>query len=53
MEREIERKGYKKKKIEIGKNKDNYKKVEKKWRIMSEIIEVMEEENNKVGIVKK
>ncbi|ENP54606.1 hypothetical protein C072_00337 [Brucella abortus 863/67] len=53
LERELARPGYQPKTIAIGTNTDPYQPVEKKWRIMREILEVLEAANHPVGIVTK
>ncbi|CAB4326252.1 PA0069 family radical SAM protein [Brucella sp. 191011898] len=53
LERELARSGYQPKTIAIGTNTDPYQPVEKKWRIMREILEVLEAANHPVGIVTK
>lgn len=51
--RELSRPGYEPKTIAIGTNTDPYQPVEKEWRIMREILEVLETANHPVGIVTK
>jgi DNA repair photolyase len=53
LERELAKEGYQPKIIAIGTNTDPYQPIEKKWRIMREILEVMEAYNHPVGIVTK
>ncbi|CUW43963.1 hypothetical protein B3286c1_1284 [Brucella vulpis] len=53
LERELARPGYQPKTIAIGTNTDPYQPIEKKWRIMREILEVLEAANHPVGIVTK
>ncbi|AHA99958.1 MULTISPECIES: PA0069 family radical SAM protein [Brucella] len=53
LERELARPGYQPKTIAIGTNTDPYQPVEKKWRIMREILEELEAANHPVGIVTK
>ncbi|SBW13281.1 hypothetical protein BR10RB9215_C10085 [Brucella sp. 10RB9215] len=53
LERELAKPGYQPKTIAIGTNTDPYQPVEKKWRIMREILEVLEAANHPVGIVTK
>ncbi|EFM56442.1 MULTISPECIES: PA0069 family radical SAM protein [Brucella] len=53
LEHELARPGYQPKTIAIGTNTDPYQPVEKKWRIMREILEVLEAANHPVGIVTK
>ncbi|MBN9075072.1 MAG: radical SAM protein [Rhizobiales bacterium 65-79] len=53
LERELAKEGYQPKIIAIGTNTDPYQPIEKKWRIMREILEVLEAYNHPVGIVTK
>jgi DNA repair photolyase len=53
LERELAKEGYQPKVIAIGTNTDPYQPIEKKWRIMREILEVLEAHNHPVGIVTK
>jgi DNA repair photolyase len=53
LERELGRDGYEAKTIAIGTNTDPYQPVEKDWRIMREILEVLEAHDHPVGIVTK
>ncbi len=53
LERELAREGYQPRTIAIGTNTDPYQPVEKQWRIMREILEVLEAHNHPVGIVTK
>ena len=53
LERELAKPGYQPKTIAIGTNTDPYQSIEKKWRIMREILEVLEAANHPVGIVTK
>jgi len=53
LERELSKAGYQPKTIAIGTNTDPYQPIEKKWRIMREILEVLEAANHPVGIVTK
>ncbi|MGU3400227.1 PA0069 family radical SAM protein [Brucellaceae bacterium D45D] len=53
LERELAKPGYQAKTIAIGTNTDPYQPIEKKWRIMREILEVLEAVNHPVGIVTK
>ena len=53
LERELAKPGYEPKTIAIGTNTDPYQPVEKQWRIMREILEVLEAHNHAVGIVTK
>jgi DNA repair photolyase len=53
LERELAKPGYQAKTIAIGTNTDPYQPIEKKWRVMREILEVLEAANHPVGIVTK
>ena len=53
LERELSKPGYEPRTIAIGTNTDPYQPVEKKWRIMREVLEVLEAFNHPVGIVTK
>ncbi|MBB2969978.1 PA0069 family radical SAM protein [Mesorhizobium sp. RMAD-H1] len=53
LEKELAKPGYTVKTIAIGTNTDPYQPIEKKWRIMREILEVLEAANHPVGIVTK
>ncbi|PWL19157.1 radical SAM protein [Falsochrobactrum shanghaiense] len=53
LERELAKPGYQPKTIAIGTNTDPYQPIEKQWRIMREILEVLEAANHPVGIVTK
>ncbi|MDN5928657.1 MAG: PA0069 family radical SAM protein [Hyphomicrobiales bacterium] len=53
LERELAKEGYQPRIIAIGTNTDPYQPIEKKWRIMREILEVLEAYNHPVGIVTK
>jgi DNA repair photolyase len=53
LERELAREGYEPRTIAIGTNTDPYQPIEKTWRIMREILEVLEAHNHPVGIVTK
>jgi len=53
LERELSKPGYQPKTIAIGTNTDPYQPVEKEWRVMREILEVLEAANHPVGIVTK
>ena len=53
LERELSRPGYQPRTIAIGTNTDPYQPIEKEWRIMREILEVLEAANHPVGIVTK
>ncbi|MBZ3691464.1 PA0069 family radical SAM protein [Phyllobacterium calauticae] len=53
LDRELSKPGYTAKTIAIGTNTDPYQPIEKKWRIMREILQVLEEHQHPVGIVTK
>jgi len=53
LERELSKKGYEPKTIAIGTNTDPYQPIERQWRIMREVLEVLEAHNHPVGIVTK
>ena len=53
LERELGKDGYQARTIAIGTNTDPYQPIERKWRIMREILEVLEKHNHPVGIVTK
>ena len=53
LERELSKPGYQVKSIAIGTNTDPYQSIEKSWRVMREILEVLEAANHPVGIVTK
>ena len=53
LERELARDGYQPKTIAIGTNTDPYQPIERQWRIMREILEVLEAYDHPVGIVTK
>jgi len=53
LERELAKEGYQPKTIAIGTNTDPYQPIEKQWRIMREVLEVLEAHNHPVGIVTK
>ena len=53
LERELSKPGYKPKTIAIGTNTDPYQPIEKEWRIMRQILEVLAEANHPVAIVTK
>jgi DNA repair photolyase len=53
LERELSKEGYQPRTIAIGTNTDPYQPVEKQWRIMREILEVLEAHGHPVGIVTK
>ncbi|MBC8130830.1 MAG: PA0069 family radical SAM protein [Rhizobiaceae bacterium] len=53
LEREIAKPGYEPRTIAIGTNTDPYQPIEKSWRIMREVLEVLEAADHPVGIVTK
>jgi DNA repair photolyase len=53
LERELAKEGYQPRTIAIGTNTDPYQPIERQWRIMREILEVLETHNHPVGIVTK
>ncbi len=53
LERELSKPGYQVKSIAIGTNTDPSQPIEKSWRVMREILEVLEAANHPVGIVTK
>jgi DNA repair photolyase len=53
LEKELGSDGYTPRTIAIGTNTDPYQPVEKQWRIMREILEVLEAHQHPVGIVTK
>ncbi|MFC3073825.1 PA0069 family radical SAM protein [Shinella pollutisoli] len=53
LERELSKPGYKPRVIAIGTNTDPYQPVEKEWRIMRQILEVLDAANHPVSIVTK
>jgi DNA repair photolyase len=53
LERELSKAGYKPKTIAIGTNTDPYQPIEKEWRIMRQILEVLNAANHPVSIVTK
>jgi DNA repair photolyase len=53
LERELAKEGYVPKTIAIGTNTDPYQPIEKQWRIMREVLEVLEAHDHPVGIVTK
>ena len=53
LEKELSKDGYQARTIAIGTNTDPYQPIEKTWRIMREILEVLEAHNHPVGIVTK
>ncbi|MEM6464175.1 MAG: PA0069 family radical SAM protein [Pseudomonadota bacterium] len=53
LERELSKDGYRPRVIAIGTNTDPYQPIEKKWRIMRQLLEVLNACNHPVGIVTK
>ncbi|MBB4064352.1 PA0069 family radical SAM protein [Gellertiella hungarica] len=53
LERELSKPGYKPRTIAIGTNTDPYQPIEKEWRIMRQILEVLEKASHPVVIVTK
>ena len=53
LERELAKPGYKPRVIAIGTNTDPYQPIEKEWRIMRQILEVLNRANHPVAIVTK
>jgi DNA repair photolyase len=53
LERELARPGYKVRTIAIGTNTDPYQPIEREWRIMRQILEVLDRANHPVAIVTK
>ncbi|MGO6907606.1 radical SAM protein, partial [Rhizobium ruizarguesonis] len=53
LERELAKPGYKVRVIAIGTNTDPYQPIEKEWRIMRGILEVLNKANHPVSIVTK
>ena len=53
LSRELAKEGYQPKTIAIGTNTDPYQPIEREYRIMREILEVLEAHNHPVGIVTK
>ncbi|MBB3648432.1 DNA repair photolyase [Rhizobium sp. BK619] len=53
LERELAKPGYKVRAIAIGTNTDPYQPIEKEWRIMRSILEVLNKANHPVSIVTK
>ncbi|PSH70711.1 radical SAM protein [Phyllobacterium brassicacearum] len=53
LDKELSRPGYTAKMIAIGTNTDPYQPIEKKWRIMRDILQVLEAHNHPIGIVTK
>jgi DNA repair photolyase len=53
LDKELSKEGYQARTIAIGTNTDPYQPIEKQWRIMREILEVLEARSHPVGIVTK
>jgi DNA repair photolyase len=53
LERELSKPGYKPKTIAIGTNTDPYQPIEKEWRIMRQVLEVLDAANHPVSVVTK
>lgn len=53
LERELAKPSYEPRTIAIGTNTDPYQPIERQWRIMREVLEVLEAHNHPVGIVTK
>ncbi|TPW28137.1 PA0069 family radical SAM protein [Pararhizobium mangrovi] len=53
LERELAKPGYQPRSIAIGTNTDPYQPIEKEWRIMRSVLEVLDKANHPVGIVTK
>lgn len=53
LERELSREGYEPRTIAIGTNTDPYQPIEKTWRVMRELLEVLEAHDHPVGVVTK
>lgn len=53
LERELSKPGYKPRTIAIGTNTDPYQPIEREWRIMRQLLEVLKEANHPVAIVTK
>ncbi len=53
LERELAKPGYRPRVIAIGTNTDPYQPIEKEWRIMRQILEVLNKANHPVAIVTK
>lgn len=53
LEKELSKEDYQPRTIAIGTNTDPYQPVEKQWRIMRDILEVLDARNHPVGIVTK
>jgi DNA repair photolyase len=53
LDKELSKEGYQPRTIAIGTNTDPYQPIEKQWRIMREILEVLDARSHPVGIVTK
>ena len=53
LERELAKPGYKPRTIAIGTNTDPYQPIEREWRIMRQILEVLDRANHPVTVVTK
>jgi len=53
LDKELSKEGYQPRTIAIGTNTDPYQPIEKQWRIMREILQVLDARNHPVGIVTK
>jgi DNA repair photolyase len=53
LDKELSKEGYEPRTIAIGTNTDPYQPIERQWRIMREILEVLDARNHPVGIVTK
>ena len=53
LEKELAAPGYEPRTIAIGTNTDPYQPIEREWRIMRQILEVLSKANHPVGIVTK
>ncbi|MBD9371240.1 PA0069 family radical SAM protein [Rhizobium sp. ARZ01] len=53
LERELSKPGYRPRAIAIGTNTDPYQPIEKEWRVMRQILEVLEAADHPVSIVTK
>lgn len=53
LERELTKPGYKPRTIAIGTNTDPYQPIEREWRIMRQILEVLNKANHPVAVVTK
>ncbi len=53
LERELAKPGYKPRTLAIGTNTDPYQPIEREWRIMRQILEVLDKANHPVAIVTK